>query len=45
MRNIDYKAELRDPALARGILRTIGAMFIVKAEQRDTHFRLRRLSR
>jgi len=40
MRNIDYKAELRDPALARGILRTIGAMFIVKAEQRDTHFRL-----
>jgi adenylate cyclase class IV len=40
MRNIDFKAELREPDLARGILRTLGAMFIVSLEQRDTHFRL-----
>ncbi len=40
MRTIDYKAELRDPALARGILRALKAMPIVRIEQRDTHFRL-----
>ena len=40
MRTIDFKAELRDFDLARGVLRTTGAMHIVTVSQRDTHYRL-----
>lgn len=40
MRNIEYKAELRDPALARAILRAIGATYILTFGQVDTYFRV-----
>lgn len=40
MRNVEYKAELRDLELARGCLRASGAMHIVNVRQRDTHFRV-----
>lgn len=38
MRNIEFKAELRDPELARAIAREIGASLIVKVQQTDTYF-------
>lgn len=38
MKNIEYKAELRDPDLARAIAREIGANCIVKVQQTDTYF-------
>lgn len=40
MRNIEYKAELRDPALARAILTGLGATFILSFGQEDTYFRI-----
>lgn len=38
MKNIEYKAELRDPDLARAIAREIGANAIVKVQQTDTYY-------
>jgi adenylate cyclase class 2 len=38
MKNIEYKAELRDPDLARAIASQIGANLIVKVQQTDTYF-------
>lgn len=38
MKNIEYKAELRDPDLARAIAREIGASPIVKVQQTDTYY-------
>lgn len=40
MHNVELKAELRDTKLARGILRTIGAAFILSFDQTDTYFRV-----
>ena len=38
MKNVEYKAELRDPDLARAIAREIGANPIVKVQQTDTYY-------
>lgn len=38
MKNVEYKAELRDPELARAIAREIGASRVVRAQQTDTYF-------
>lgn len=38
MRNVEYKAELRDPGLARAICRRIGATHVVTVEQTDTYY-------
>lgn len=38
MKNVEYKAELRDPDLARAIAREIGARFIARLQQTDTYF-------
>lgn len=38
MRNIEFKAELRDPDLARAIAREIGASLIVRVQQTDTYY-------
>jgi adenylate cyclase class IV len=38
VKNIEYKAELRDPELARAIARQIGASLIVKVQQTDTYY-------
>lgn len=38
MRNIEYKAELRDPDLARAIAKEIGASLVVRAQQTDTYY-------
>ena len=38
MKNIEYKAELRDPDLARAIAREIGAKLTVKVQQTDTYY-------
>ncbi len=38
MRNIEFKAELRDPDLARAIAREIGASMVVKIQQTDTYY-------
>jgi adenylate cyclase class IV len=40
MHNVELKAELRDAALARGILRSIGAVFVLSLRQTDTYFRV-----
>lgn len=40
MHNVEFKAELRDPALARGIARTIGAAHTETLDQTDTYFRV-----
>ncbi|MFT3685286.1 MAG: CYTH domain-containing protein [Phycisphaerales bacterium] len=40
MTNIEFKAELRDPELARTLLRKIHATPIDTLEQTDTYFRL-----
>jgi adenylate cyclase class IV len=40
MRNIEYKAELRGLALARGICATIGATRIGELRQTDTYYRV-----
>jgi adenylate cyclase class IV len=40
MHNVELKAELRDVQLARGILRSIGAAFILSFDQVDTYFRV-----
>ena len=40
MQNLEYKCELRDPGLARGILKALKATPIIQLEQEDTYFRL-----
>lgn len=40
MRNVEYKAELRDPELARAICRSLGAAHEADLEQTDTYFRI-----
>lgn len=40
MRNLEYKAELRDPTLARTILRRLGAKLIAASVQEDVHYRV-----
>lgn len=40
MQNVEFKAELRDPALARAIAAAIGARHVVTLRQRDTYFRV-----
>lgn len=40
MKNIEYKAELRDPDLARAIAKEIGAYQVVRVQQTDTYFRV-----
>lgn len=40
MQNVEFKAELRDPALARTIARSIGAAFVGTLSQTDTYFRV-----
>lgn len=40
MHNVEFKAELRDPSLARGIARTLGASLVSTLDQTDTYFRV-----
>ncbi|MFG0307449.1 MAG: class IV adenylate cyclase [Phycisphaerales bacterium JB040] len=40
MKNVEFKAELRDPTLAAGILRTLGARFTTRMRQTDTYYRV-----
>jgi adenylate cyclase class IV len=40
LRNVEFKAELRDPALARSIAEAIGARHVATLDQTDTYFRL-----
>jgi adenylate cyclase, class 2 len=40
MHNLEFKAELRDPDLARSICRAIGAVQAAAFEQTDTYYRL-----
>lgn len=38
MKNIEYKAELRDPDLARAIAREVGATLVARVQQTDTYY-------
>lgn len=40
MRNVEFKAELRDPQIARAVARSIGAKLVATLEQTDTYFRV-----
>jgi len=40
MHNVEFKSELRDPSLARGIARTLGATLAATLDQTDTYFRV-----
>lgn len=40
MRNVEFKAELRDPALARTIAEALGARHVATLDQTDTYYRL-----
>lgn len=40
MLNVEFKAELRDPALAKAALGAIGAKFVGELLQTDTYFRV-----
>lgn len=40
MHNVELKLELRDPTLARTILRTLGATHVATMQQKDTYFRV-----
>lgn len=40
MHNVEYKAELRDPVMARAACQAIGAAFIITLRQVDTYFRV-----
>ena len=40
MQNVEFKAELRDPAIARAIARQIGANHVVTTRQTDTYYRV-----
>ncbi len=39
MQNVEYKAELRDPEVARGVCARMGATWVGRVIQRDVHFR------
>ncbi len=40
MHNVEYKAELRDMAMAKATCRAVGASHIITLEQTDTYFRV-----
>ncbi|MEI7657097.1 MAG: class IV adenylate cyclase [Phycisphaerae bacterium] len=40
MRNLEFKAELREPAIAREVCRSLGATLIGTMHQVDTYFRM-----
>lgn len=40
MHNVEFKAELREPQMARGVCRAIGATYIGVLEQTDTYYRV-----
>lgn len=40
MQNVEIKAELREPEIARAICRKIGALHVATIEQTDTYFRI-----
>jgi len=40
MRNVEFKAELRDPAIAKEVCRSLGAAFIGVIDQTDTYYRI-----
>jgi len=40
MNNLEFKAELRDPVLARSICRTLHAAWIAEVQQVDTYYRV-----
>ncbi len=40
VQNVEYKCELRDPALGKIILSRMGARFITAMKQRDTYFKI-----
>ncbi len=40
MQNLEFKAELRDPLIARAAALRLGASFIAEVEQVDTYFRV-----
>ncbi|MEX2217781.1 MAG: class IV adenylate cyclase [Phycisphaerales bacterium] len=42
MKNVEFKAELRDPALARAIAGTLGGRPVGMLDQTDTYFRVGR---
>lgn len=40
MQNVEYKAELRDPGLARAICARMGAQHVITVRQTDTYYRI-----
>jgi adenylate cyclase class IV len=40
MQNVDFKCELRDPALCRAALRKLGGQYVATVDQRDTYYRV-----
>ena len=40
MQNVEYKSELRDLEVARGVCARMGATWVGKVVQRDTHFKV-----
>ncbi|MBZ0173394.1 MAG: hypothetical protein K8E66_13505, partial [Phycisphaerales bacterium] len=40
MRNVEFKAELRDPRIARAVARSIGAKLVATLDQTDTYYRV-----
>ncbi|USN97885.1 MAG: CYTH domain-containing protein [Phycisphaeraceae bacterium] len=40
MRNVEFKAELRDPQVARAVARSIGGKLVGTIEQTDTYYRV-----
>lgn len=40
MQNVEFKAELREPKIARAIARSIGARLAAVVDQRDTYYRV-----
>lgn len=39
MRNVEFKAELRDPQIARAVLRSLNAPLVAKLQQTDTYYK------
>lgn len=40
MQNVEFKAELREPEIARAICRRLGALHVATTDQTDTYFRI-----
>ncbi len=40
MRNVEFKAELREPKIARAVARSLGATLVATLDQTDTYFRV-----